>query len=230
MSYTGKQSMALVKNAVIYLRASTNEKLQANSLDVQRAIVTSFAERTGYTVINEFVEYASGTDDERPEFNKALQMAQDLGCTVICWRVDRLSRSLSVFSKINDMLPLLRFAELGDVEPNLMVMSVLIAAGQNEVANTRIRIKETFRILKERDGRKWGNPNIMKDAHGKGIEVRKENARKFNTRIKEIVGNLRSCGYNLNGCVNQLNEQLMITTRRGNTWTRQSLSRVLSYS
>ena len=221
--------MDALKNAVIYLRASTNEKLQANSLEVQRAIVTAFAGRSGYTIVKEFVEYASGTNDERAEFNKAIQMAEATGCTIISWRVDRLSRSLTVFAKINHMLPQLRFAELGDTEPNLMVMSVLIAAGQNEVANTRIRIKETFRILKEKDGRTWGNPNILTDAQPEGLKVRKQNAAKFNARIQDIVVNLRSCGYNLNQCVTQLNEQLQITTRRGSLWSRQSLARVLAY-
>jgi DNA invertase Pin-like site-specific DNA recombinase len=217
------------KRAIIYLRASTNERMQANSLDVQRAIVTDFANRNGYGIEGEFVEYASGSDDDRPAFNAALNQAKKDNMVLISWRVDRLSRSLSVFNKINDSLHLLRFAELGDVEPNLMVLSVLIAAGQNELANTRVRIRETFRILKERDGRTFGNPNIVTDAIPAGLEVRRRNASQFNTRIQDIVVNLRKCGYNLKECVAQLNGPLEITTRRGATWTRQSLARVLSY-
>lgn len=218
-----------IKPAVIYLRASTSEKLQANSLEVQRAIVMDFAIRNGYSVVREFVEYASGSDDEREQFNLALQCCIDLNRTMICLRADRLSRSLSVFNKIGDHLHRLRFAELGDTVPNLMVLSVLIAAGQNEMNNTKIRIKETFRILKERDGRVWGNPNIVKDAVPAGLKVRKENAAKFNLRIQEIVGNLRTCGYNQIQCVALLNEQLQITTRRGSKWSPQSLRRVLAY-
>lgn len=221
--------MGNTKRCVLYLRASTNEEKQANSLMVQRAIVRNFAAKYQYEVLGEYVEYASGTDDSRPQFNLDLKHAEEKNLKVICFRVDRLSRSLSVFSKINGMLSSLRFVELGDTPPNLMVISVLIACAQNEVENTRIRVKETLRILKERDGRNWGNPNIVKDAHPKSIQVRKNNALEFNTRIQSIVRDLRDCGYTIEECADRLNYQMQIKTRRGALWSRQSLSRVLAY-
>jgi len=95
---------------------------------------------------------------------------------------------------------------------------------------TSTLIKESFHRLREQDpNRKFGNPNIRTDAIPAGLKVRRHNARQFNTRIQDIVGNLRKCGYNLNECVAQLNGPLEITTRRGVTWTRHSLARVLAY-
>ena len=222
--------MSGLKVANAYYRASTNEKLQANSLDVQRAIVRAFALRNGYELKNEFVEYASGSDDERPAFNKALKNAIDTNEVLIILRVDRLSRSLSIFNKINDHLHLLRFADLGDTEPNLMVLSVLLGCAQQERENTKVRVRETYRLLKEQDpSRKFGNKNIVSDATQIGRKIRMANAAEFNTRIQGIVADLKRAGYNLTQCVAQLNDELMITTRRGSLWSLPSLCRVLKY-
>jgi len=222
--------MSGLKVANAYYRASTNEKLQANSLDVQRAIVRAFAARNGYELKNEFVEYASGSNDERPAFNEALQNSILKNEVLICWKVDRLSRSLSIFNKINDHLHLLRFAELGDTEPNLMVLSVLLGCAQQELENTKIRVRETYRLLREQDpSRVFGNPNIVKDAQPKGLKIRIDNAKVFNIRIQRIVADLQMAGYNLTQCVAQLNEELKITTRRGSLWSLPSLCRVMRY-
>jgi len=217
-----------MKQAIIYLRASTNEDLQRNSIEVQRAIVTSFAERCGYEITQEFVEYASGTDDDRAIWTDALSLAVKEGCFLLCWKVDRASRSLSIFKDINKHISLLRFAELGDIEPNPILLSCLIAAGQAEVLNTRTRIKETMRILALNEGRVWGNPRIRETAIPAGLKVRKANALAFNLKIQRLVADFRSAGYSVAGCVDRLND-LNIKTRRGMGWNYQSLNRVLNY-
>ena len=160
------------KRACTYIRASTTQELQPNSLEVQRAIVSSFAESNGYKIETEFFEYASGTNDSRTEWLSALEYAETNNAFIICWRVDRFSRSLTSFSKSNSLLSRLRFVELGDIEPTALVMSVLIAAGQNAALNTRVRIKETMRVLKEREGRTWGNPRINETAYPASLKVR----------------------------------------------------------
>jgi len=217
------------KRACSYIRASTTAELQPNSLEVQRAIVRSFAENNGYTLEEEFFEYASGTNDLRTQWNNALVYAETNDAFIICWRVDRFSRSLTSFSKSNSMLHKLRFVELGDIEPTALVMSVLIAAGQNAALNTRVRIKETMRVLKQRDGRTWGNPRINETAYPASLKVRKNNAQAFNSYISDIVKDYKCAGYNLPQCVNKLNN-LGIRTRRGKVWTYHLLRRVIHYN
>ena len=218
-----------MKTACSYIRASTSAELQPNSLEVQRAIVSNFAMSNGYALNNEFFEYGSGTNDERPEWNAALDYAEQHDAFIICWRVDRFSRSLTSFSKSNPLLSRLRFVELGDIEPTPLVMSVLIAAGQNAAMNTRVRIKETMRVLKERDGRTWGNPRINETAYPASLKVRQSNARAFNSHISEIVTDLKSAGYSLSECVEKLNN-IGIRTRRGKVWTYHLLRRVVRYN
>ena len=218
----------ILRNACSYIRASTSEELQPNSLAVQRAIVEAFASANGYTLECEFFEYASGTDDARIEWNNALDYAEAHDAFIICWRVDRFSRSLTSFSKSNSILSRLRFVELGDLEPSPLVMSVLIAAGQNAASNTRIRIRETMRLLKERDGRVWGNPRIQETAYPASLAVRKANAREFNGRIQGLVADWKVAGYSLTECVGRLND-IGLRTRRGKLWNYNLLRRAVAY-
>jgi len=100
-------------NASIYRRASTNEAKQVNSLEIQSTVIANFCKRHGYTVADDasFVEYASGKDDCRVEFNRALDYAIKNEVVLICVSIDRLSRSLSVFSRIQEHIGRLRFCK-----------------------------------------------------------------------------------------------------------------------
>ena len=218
-----------MKRAICYLRASVSELAQPHSLDVQSAIIHSFAERNGYLIERTFSEYGSGCNDARKEWAAAIDYAQSNNVFVICWKVDRFSRSLSSFAKSSSLLPLLRFVELGDMEPSPIVLAVLVACGQAEADNARVRVRESMRILKEQQGRVWGNPRITETASPASLKVRKHNARVFNTRISNLVDDLKNAGYSLKECVSRLND-LGVTTRRGRAWTYHLLYRVVNYN
>lgn len=219
-----------MKQAIAYIRASTNPELQKNSFAIQEAIITNFAETHNYEITKIFVEYCSGGKDDRPEFNKALKMAVSSNCVLITWKVDRLSRSMSIFARIQDHLSLLRFCEIGDTEPNVMVLGVLLGVAHSERINTSVRVKAAYKTLKAQDPNKlWGNPNIMTDAQPKGLVIRKANAAQYNKYIQSIVTDLKAAGYcTLKSLVLRLNE-LGITTRRGNTFNIPNLHRVINY-
>lgn len=218
------------KQAVMYLRASKDFETQSNSFEVQKTIVERFAQTNGYEIIDTFCEYRTGGDDERVEFNKALKYCIKNDCTLICWKVDRLARTMSVFSKIQDHLGKLRFAELGDIEPNIMVLGVLLGVATQERINTSIRVKETYKAIKAKNPNKeWGNPNINETAYPASLVVRQSNAREFNTHIQGVVLDLKKAGYlTLNDISVRLN-QLGFTTRRGSAFTIHNLHRVLNY-
>jgi len=220
----------LMKTAIAYIRASTDPTMQKNSIAIQTAIIERFCEQHGYSIEETYVEYQSGADDERKEFNAALTRTIEEGATLITWKVDRLSRSLSIFAKIQDHLPLIRFCELGDAEVNIMVLSVLLGVAHQERVNTSIRVKAAYKHLKaENPNLKWGNPTIMQTAHPAGLRVRQENAHKFNTRIQAICEDLGKAGYcNRRQMAVQLNS-LGLTTRRGRPFTKENLKRVLNY-
>jgi DNA invertase Pin-like site-specific DNA recombinase len=219
-----------MKNAIAYIRASTNPEMQENSIEIQAAIIERFAETNGYIITDTFVEYQSGGNDERAEFNKALAHINETNATLICWKVDRLARTMSVFAKISHLLPSIRFAELGDIEPNIMVLGVLLGVATQERINTSVRVKATYNMLKAKDPNKaWGNPRILETATPLGLAVRKSNAHEYNTYVQGIVADLKSAGYcTLNDIAVRLN-QLGIKTRRGADFKIHNLHRVLNY-
>ena len=60
------------KIAYGYCRASINELKQKNSIEVQKSVISAFAESYGYELVEVFSEYQTGADDERPIFNTVL--------------------------------------------------------------------------------------------------------------------------------------------------------------
>lgn len=78
----------------LYARVSTLDKGQ--DTEVQLRDLRSYAEARGWSVISEYVDKGqSGAKDWRPELDRLMRDARkrkiDL---VLCWRLDRLGRSL----------------------------------------------------------------------------------------------------------------------------------------
>jgi DNA invertase Pin-like site-specific DNA recombinase len=215
------------KRAISYRRASTSIDKQRNSLAIQSDVIAGFAERFGYDIERDFSEYQSGTDDDRPAFQEALAYAKANNCYIIIYRLDRLARTLTSFSQFHDVLSHMRFTDLGDTEPNLMLVGFMLTIASQESVNTSIRVSSSIKHLKQKyPDRVFGNPDLFNMYGSMAIEVRQSNARKFNSRIKGIVEDLMKAGYtNLNQQVTRLNE-MGITTRRGKPFTYQNLYRI----
>tara|TARA_R110002110_G_scaffold145320_2_gene334730 strand:- start:1424 stop:2086 length:663 start_codon:yes stop_codon:yes gene_type:complete len=215
------------KTAAIYVRASTDATKQANSMDVQHAVIAAFANANGYNIVKVFEEYESGRDDERAQFNAAINYTRQEGCYLLVNKCDRFARSMGVFAKCQDILPMMRFAELGNVEPSLLTLSILFAVAANESLMTGARVKATMSLLKEK-GQTFGNPNILTDAHPLAIKAIKHNAKSFNDGIKSILDDLRKAGYkSTKSLVDRLNS-MGIKTRTNGAWTYHNLYRVIN--
>jgi DNA invertase Pin-like site-specific DNA recombinase len=219
------------RKVISYLRASTNEAMQRNSIEIQRRLIQEFCSRHNYQIIEEFAEYASGRSNERVQFNRALEKAQAENLLVVFHRVDRISRNLSVFSQLEPMLHLIRAVELGDQPINLLTLSILISIATQESINTSTRVSASIKHLKEQAGDSfvWGNPNIG-SLSGKGVSVRQSNAKLHNDYIRQVCDELKMAGYsNTMALTKRLNE-LNIKTRRGSEYTYRNLRRVLASS
>lgn len=75
----------------IYARCSTGEQNPAMQISELR----EYAERRGFQIVAEHIDIASGSLDSRPELNKVLLLAKQRKIDVLlCWKIDRLGRSL----------------------------------------------------------------------------------------------------------------------------------------
>ena len=218
------------KRAYAYLRASTNPKLQKNSIEIQKSVIGQFASTHGYEVCDYFIEYKSGADDNREMFNLWLERCISENAFGISWKIARMSRSLGIFKKVQDHLNLLRFCELGDQEPSLLTLSVLLGVAHQERINTSTRVRATYKALKEKDPEyPWGNPNMAEKVQPLGEAKRIENAKAFNEKIQLICRDFQNAGYcGRKELAVKLN-QVGLTTRRGTAFTQKNLQRVLAY-
>mgnify|MGYP001580582845 CR=1 FL=1 len=80
-----------MNNAVVYLRCSTDEERQ--DVDIQRRPLYNLAEALGLKIIGEYIDYASGGDSNRPQFQQMLSDARQHKFDIILiWALDRFSR------------------------------------------------------------------------------------------------------------------------------------------
>ena len=86
------------KEAVAYCRVSSKgQQNNGTGLDRQKEIITAFAKRKSYKLIEVYKEAMTGTDADRPEFAQMLADLLSNGCRVIIVeRLDRLARDLGV--------------------------------------------------------------------------------------------------------------------------------------
>ena len=80
------------KRAGIYARVSTLEKGQVPENQVE--VLREYCRHRGFKVVGQFVDHASGRDDQRREYQKLLTAARRRELDVVLvWRYDRFARS-----------------------------------------------------------------------------------------------------------------------------------------
>ena len=93
-----------MKQFIKYYRVSTRSQadsglgLSAQQRDIDLYLST-YAEMP-WEVIAEFTDVQSGKDDNRPELQKAMTLAEETGATLLIAKLDRISRRVSFISAI----------------------------------------------------------------------------------------------------------------------------------
>ena len=84
--------MVTQKRVVIYARVSTVDKGQ--DPETQLMALREYAERREFQLVGEFIDYASGTREDRPHYRALLEAARKRHVDVVLvWRYDRFARS-----------------------------------------------------------------------------------------------------------------------------------------
>lgn len=78
--------------AAIYARVSTLDKGQ--DPETQLMALREYAERRGFQIMGEYIDYASGAREDRPRYRALLEAARQRRLDVVLvWRYDRFARS-----------------------------------------------------------------------------------------------------------------------------------------
>jgi site-specific DNA recombinase len=220
------------KPAIQYLRASTNAELQKNSFGVQGESVAYWAENNGYEIHHTFKEYVSASKNaHRAEWKRALQCLRDNpGVTLIIHDVTRATRSLRDWAEIEALLPQIRFASMRDEPVSMVMLGILISLAQEESNRISKRVQLGIQKKKAEAGESWTWGNQSLGTAETAQAGRAVNASKAQEFAMSILIHLHRCpGQTLAQMVSFLNDK-NVTTRRGKSWSKQSLHRVLKYA
>ena len=82
----------LTRRAALYARVSTVDKGQDPETQLHQ--LRDYARRRGFEINGEYVDYASGTNDERPRYQALLDAVRKRRVDIVLvWRYDRFARS-----------------------------------------------------------------------------------------------------------------------------------------
>ncbi len=151
----------------IYARVSTLDRGQ--DPENQLSVLREHADRRGFDVVGEFVDRASGTNEERAEYQKLLGVARRRELdAVLVWRYDRFARSLSALvnalAEFNSLgVDFLSYQEQIDTTSPQGKLFFGIVSSMAEFESSLI--SERVRLGMERarkDGRRISRPPISK--------------------------------------------------------------------
>jgi DNA invertase Pin-like site-specific DNA recombinase len=217
--------------AVAYYRVSTAAQGRSGlGLDAQRAAVAEVCKARGLEIITEFTEIESGKRNDRPELTEALRRAKLAGATLVVAKLDRLSRSVTFLSALQDSGA--KFIAADMPEANELTVHILAAVAQAERKAISTRTREALRAAKAR-GVKLGNPNgaapLRRAAKGNvaAVEACKAGAESRARELAAEIEAVRAGGaQSLREIAEGLNQR-HIASPRGGAWHPSGVKRLL---
>ena len=207
-----KSSTTNATHAIAYYRRSTSHS-QKHSLQAQQNYVEDFCTKEGITIVASFEETFTGKEMNRPEFNKALEMARKQKIPIIIKSLSRLGRDAAgVIGLLNTEKIIV--ADRG-LECDRLTLNILAVIDQNERERISERTKEGLKAAK-RKGIKLGNPNPQASL-AKGQVIIQEGADEFAERNRRLILPMHEAGHTLQQIADDLNTW-GVKTRRGGKW------------
>ena len=171
-----------MKKAYGYARVSTKRQEETgHSLEAQKEQIENFCKTNEYELIGFEAEAESGSKDDRPKLEEALNICELSDATLVVAKIDRLTRDLHFLTGLQNKG--VKFLALDMPEANETMLQVMISFAQMDNKLRSVRIKEGMKKAKEK-GKKFGTPNNLStyyekleeqvDPKGRRWEIRKE--------------------------------------------------------
>ena len=219
--------MSEAKEFIAYYRVSTKRQERSGlSLEAQSRCVEDYVKGKG-VLVGEYREVESGKVDSRPELAKAISESKRRGATLICAKIDRLSRSVSMLFRLRDEG--IDFVCCDLPELSTVSLGVFAAFVQHEREEISRRTTLALRAKKAR-GAKLGPPKstMTKETQIKGAAANRAKAieNRSNQVATELAKLYRERGLSLRRIAEELNHNGHVTPK-GNEWTGKGILRLL---
>lgn len=229
--------MPVTFKVIAYFRVSTKKQGKSGlGLEGQQAAVAEFVRQHGGKQIAEYVEVETGKSKNRPELLKAIAHAKRSKARLVVAKLDRMARNVAFTSAL--MESGIDFVACDNPHANKFTIHILAAVAEHEAEQISERTKAALAAAKRR-GVKLGS---HRPGHWKGREDRRlaglakareaaaqlhrQAATESYADLVPIIQEMQEQGQSLQAIADELNEQGH-TTRRGKSWNRMQVSRVL---
>lgn len=214
-----------MKQFVVYFRVSTRRQGDSGlGLDAQRRDIdlylTTYAE-VPFEVLGEFTDIQSGKDDDRPEFWKAVDLAEKTGATLLVSKLDRLSRKVSFISSVMERKRL-NFTVATMPHADKFQLHIYAALAEQEREFISLRTKAALAPLKG-TGKLGGNRGNIDKAN----EAAKAQADRHAQKVLDTIQPLREAGRTFQQIADTLNKT-GVSTARGGKWYPTTVKNVLA--
>lgn len=216
-------------NAFAYLRVSSKGQIRGHGFDRQSETIEEFAKQNGYTVRETFRDAFTGTEADRPEFNRMVSMILGNGvCTILVESLDRLARDVMVQS-----LLLSKLAQHGITLVNCVTgEDVTASMCEDPMRKALIQIQSVFSeleksrlVAKLRRAREAKKEQTGK-CEGRKAFGEKEGEAKAIKRMRSLRRKRNGKRMSFAKIADELN-QLSVPTRTGARWQTTTVRNIL---
>lgn len=215
---------------IAYYRVSTDKQGQSGlGLEAQRMICYDYARRVNAEILSEFTDIESGSDNDRPELHKALEMLNsEDNVRLLVAKQCRLTRSVALMSSLLEKKVPLTIAET----PEASIFELHIRAVLNEETRRQISIntRNALMAAKARGVRLGAPAHILQEAAYEGGRAQAKIKIAYALKIKPMFDlAIANCGKaSCRNIAKKLNE-LGVKTYSGNPWTAPNVSYYLNH-
>ncbi len=213
---------------VSYLRVSTDSQgATGNGIDAQRKAIADFVTAEGSTIVREFLEVESGSDNDRPVLQEAMIYAQLRGAVLLVKTLDRISRDLHFITALEKSEVSFKIVDMPTADSFTLHIYGSLAERERQLISARTKI--ALAAVKAK-GVALGKPeHLTDDARAKGrqvsIEKRQKGAHNFASMIAPIIAGYRAEGMTYDAIATRLNGE-GLKTKKGGVWYGMSVKRM----
>lgn len=222
-----------MKKYTAYYRVSTADQGRSGlGLEAQQETVKRYIEKMGGELLEEFTEIESGTKNDRPQLQRALNLARRRGSILIIAKLDRLSRNHLFISQL--MESKVEFVACDIPEANTFTIHIFSALAQQERELISTRTKQALQV-KKAQGVTLGTPrNLSEVAQAKGRrlgnEAKRRKAEEFAKLMLPVIQGYQEAGLSLRAIADRLNTtgELSASGKTG-AWTATAVKNILKW-
>ena len=212
-----------MKKFVIYYRVSTRKQGESGlGLEAQRRDVGLFFESyttEPYEVLAEFTDIESGTNDQRIEFNKAVDLTKKHKATLLVAKLDRISRKVSTIALLMEQI---NFKVASMPNADKFQLHIYAALAEQERDFISKRTKAALLAAKARGVKLGGNRGNIDKANLAASEKAKSIAGSYRVHIETIIS---SGVVTYKGIADRLND-MNVSTNRGGRFQATQVKRI----